>query len=94
MFDITDRPPSVFSFSRQCNLWGFLRCTDSENPDYSAYYHELFLRGQSSKLCFMRRVGIPHGKDRRKFRLPEGNDPNFYAMEPMPDFEDRGTSVV
>jgi hypothetical protein len=37
----------------------------------------------------MRRVGVPHGKDRRKFRLPEGNDPNFYAMEPMPDFEAR-----
>jgi HSF-type DNA-binding len=77
------------SFSRQCNLWGFLRCTEGENPDCNAYYHELFLRGHSGILRFMRRVGVPHGKDRRKYRLPEGNDPNFYSMKPMPDFEDR-----
>jgi HSF-type DNA-binding len=81
------------SFSRQCNLWGFLRCTEGENPDCNAYYHELFLRGHSGILRFMRRVGVPHGKDRRKYRLPEGNDPNFYSMKPMPDFKDRQQTV-
>lgn len=29
----------------------------------------------------MRRVGAPSGVDRRRFKLPEGEDPDFYAMD-------------
>jgi hypothetical protein len=28
----------------------------------------------------MRRVGAPHGLDRRTFKLAEGDDPDFYAL--------------
>lgn len=28
----------------------------------------------------MRRVGAPSGVDRRRYKLPEGEDPDFYAM--------------
>jgi hypothetical protein len=31
----------------------------------------------------MRRVGAPHGLDRRTFKLAEGEDPNFYAFPPL-----------
>lgn len=69
------------SFSRQLNIYGFSRVT--QGPDTGAYYHELFLHGRPDLLRFMKRVGKPHGKDRRTFKLAEGEDPNFYAMGPI-----------
>jgi hypothetical protein len=45
-----------------------------------AYYHELFIRPRPDLHSFMRRVGKPHLMDRRKHKLAEGDDPNFYAM--------------
>lgn len=38
------------SFQRQLSLYGFLRLTCKDNPDYGAYYHEFFLRGHP-RLC-------------------------------------------
>lgn len=70
------------SFSRQLNLYGFLRITTG--TDYGAYYHELFLRGRPDLHNFMRRVGKPHGLDRRKHKLAEGQDPNLYDLPPVP----------
>jgi hypothetical protein len=69
------------SFSRQLNLYGFLRITSG--PDYGAYYHELFLRSRSDLHSFMRRVGKPHLMDRRKHKLADGDDPDLYAYPPV-----------
>jgi hypothetical protein len=69
------------SFGRQLNMYGFSR--SSSEPDAGAYYHELFLRGRPSLCRYMRRAGAPHGPDRRKCKLAEGDDPDFYAMKPM-----------
>ena len=46
-FKATEYP----SFRRQLNLWGFKRI--QKQPDYGAYYHELFLR---SKAFIHRRI--------------------------------------
>jgi len=54
------------SFSRQLQLYGFLRCNTNNNhgtPPSSpktgttTYYHELFLRGRPGLCDFMRRAG-------------------------------------
>lgn len=66
------------SFSRQLNLYGFLR--NVSGKDAGAYYHKLFLRGHPDLCKHMRRVGGPKGLDRRRFKLPEGADPDFYEM--------------
>jgi hypothetical protein len=39
------------SFQRQLHIYGFQRITDKLSPDYGAYYHALFQRGEES-LCF------------------------------------------
>lgn len=70
------------SFSRQLNLYGFLRV--SGGPDAGAYYHELFLKGHPNLCHYMRRVGAPKGLDRRRYKLPEGKDPNFYTLSLPP----------
>jgi hypothetical protein len=68
------------SFARQLNLYGFLRI--STGPDTGGYYHELFLQGRPSLLHHMRRVGVPQGQDRRKFRPKQiAADPDFYSMK-------------
>lgn len=69
------------SFSRQLNLYGFLRVTSGQ--DVGAYYHELFLLGRPKLIRYMKRVGAPHGLDRRRYKLPDGDDPDFYAMKPF-----------
>jgi len=72
------------SFTRQLNLWGFLRVR--AGPDVGAFYHELFLKGYPGLCTHMRRVGTStSGRDRRKFKckITEGGDPDFYAMEPL-----------
>jgi hypothetical protein len=39
------------SFQRQLHIYGFQRVRDKTSPDFGAYHHELFQRGQS-QLCF------------------------------------------
>ena len=69
------------SFSRQLNLYGFLKVTWGK--DAGAYYHELFLKGKPNLINYMRRVGVPKGFDRRRYKLPNGEDPDFYRMPPL-----------
>lgn len=71
------------SFARQLNLYGFQRLLTG--PDAGGYYHELFLKGRPSLAVHMRRVGVPHGKDRRKFKQPQARtlQPDFYAMKKL-----------
>jgi len=75
------------SFSRQLQLYGFLRVMpagggdgNSKKRDVGSSYHELFLRGRPDLCRYMRRVGAPHGPDRRTYKLPSGDDPDFYSM--------------
>jgi len=86
---VTEIMPKYFkqtrwnSFARQLNLYGFLRI--GSGPDAGGYYHELFLKGRPTLCMHMRRVGVPGGEDRRKFR-PKTNgspDPDFYNMKPV-----------
>lgn len=68
------------SFARQLNLYGFIRITSG--PDAGGYYHELFLKGRPNLCLHMRRVGVPQGEDRRKFRPKNKNvEPDFYSMK-------------
>jgi hypothetical protein len=70
------------SFSRQLNLYGFVRI--ASGPDAGGYYHELFLKGRPNLCLHMRRVGVPHGEDRRKFRPKNKSknvEPDFYSMK-------------
>lgn len=68
------------SFARQLNLYGFIRITSG--PDACGYYHELFLKGKPNLSLHMRRVGVPQGEDRRKFRPKNVNvEPDFYSMK-------------
>jgi len=70
------------SFNRQLNLYGFVRITSGE--DIGGYYHELFLKGRPNLCRYMRRVGVPHGEDRRKIRQKEYDpDPDFYSMRKL-----------
>ena len=87
---VSDVMPKYFkqskwnSFARQLNLYGFQRI--SNGPDAGGYYHELFLRGRPNLVLHMRRVGVPQGEDRRKFR-PKNNknsEPDFYSMKRIP----------
>jgi hypothetical protein len=41
----------------------------------------------------MRRVGAPHGLDRRTFKLAEGHDPDFYALPSLKFFSLQRTSL-
>lgn len=71
------------SFTRQLQLYGFLRVADG--VDEGAYYHILFLRGRLELCRYMMRVGTPtQGGDRRRRAYKEvskeGADPNFYAL--------------
>ena len=71
------------SFARQLNLYGFIRITSG--PDAGGYYHELFLKGRPAFAYHMRRVGVPHGADRRKMKSKQEAtvDPDFYSMAPI-----------
>lgn len=71
------------SFSRQLNMYGFLRT--SVGVDAGSYYHELFIQRRPMLCRYMRRVGAPHGPDRRTYKLAEGEDPDFYSMGPIDD---------
>lgn len=55
----------------------------SANVFLDSYYHELFLKGRGELVRYMRRVGAPHGLDRRTFKLAEGEDPDFYQFPPL-----------
>lgn len=63
--------------------YGFLRV--SSGIDNGAFYHELFLGGRPDLAKSMQRVGVPKGVDRRlkHFRSTDGQDPDFYAMQPV-----------
>ena len=60
------------SFARQLNMYGFIRITSG--PNAGGYYHELFLKGRPNLCLHMRRVGVPHGEDRRKVRPKNTNE--------------------
>jgi HSF-type DNA-binding len=55
----------------------------SANDSLDSYYHELFLKDRGELVRYMRRVGAPHGLDRRTFKLAEGEDPDFYQFPPL-----------
>jgi hypothetical protein len=71
------------SFSRQLQLYGFLRIPSG--VDEGAYYHPLFLRGRHAFSHFMKRDGRPVGQDGRQGNQQEddGQTPDFYAMPPV-----------
>jgi hypothetical protein len=70
------------SFARQLNLYGFVRI--SSGPDAGGYYHELFLKGRPNLSFHMRRVGVPQGEDRRKYKVKSSLvEPDFYSMKPV-----------
>jgi hypothetical protein len=74
------------SFTRQLNLYGFLRVLTG--PDEGAYYHPLFLQGREDLCRYMTRVGTPKGgDDRRRSSYRKASsahyDPDFYAMAPV-----------
>jgi hypothetical protein len=76
------RQKNFSSFTRQLSLYGFLRATAGH--DRGSYYHPLFLKGRRNLVMYMRRVGLPNGKeDRRRIQQQEGPDPDFYSMPTM-----------
>jgi hypothetical protein len=75
------------SFRRQLHLWGFKRLVQ-KTPDYSAYYHELYLRSKPLLLRNIVRnrqrskdVGAP--PTIRATSNPNG-EPDFYSMISLP----------
>ncbi len=68
------------SFQRQLNLYGFNRIT--AGPDKGSYYHELFLRSKKALCRAIHRMKVK-GTGCRMASNPR-QEPNFYAMEPMP----------
>ena len=81
------------SFTRQLNLWGFLRLNNCQTgyPEVAGFYHELFLKGYPDLCLFIKRAGAPSGTfDRRKSKFKAGNsktssgntDPDFSNMKP------------
>jgi len=64
------------SFTRQLNGWGFKRLHQAGN-DFSAYYHECFLRGRPHLVGMMKRVMTNQGK---LLAHAEG-EPNFYEID-------------
>jgi hypothetical protein len=68
------------SFQRQMNLYGFRRV--AKGVDKGAYYHELFLKGRQYLCKYIKRTKIK-GASARKCN-PDGDDPNFYRMPPVP----------
>jgi hypothetical protein len=65
------------SFQRQLSLYGFLRLT-RKNEDYSAYYHEFFLRGRPHLCAYMQRTRVK-GYWVRQSSSPD-TEPDFYSM--------------
>jgi hypothetical protein len=65
------------SFQRQLSLYGFLRLTQ-KNEDYSAYYHEFFLRGRPHLCAYMQRTRVK-GYKVRQASSPD-TEPDFYSM--------------
>ena len=64
------------SFARQRSGWGFKRLHRSGN-DFSAFYHECFLRGLPHLIGMMKRVKPNQGK-----LLPHAEgEPNFYEID-------------
>ena len=79
------------SFARQLQLYGFSRVR--EGQDAGAYYHELFLDGIPSLCRYMYRVRAPTGLDGRRYKLADGEDPNFYRMRSIKDSREEAKRV-
>jgi hypothetical protein len=91
---------NIGSFSRQLNLYGFIRvrvpyaetkkAEENEGKRSAScfgylYYHPLFLRRRPELVWYMRRVGAPViGSDRRKCRTPLSKA----TIEYMPPFDE------
>mmetsp|Transcript_609 Transcript_609/g.1323 ORF Transcript_609/g.1323 Transcript_609/m.1323 type:complete len:496 (+) Transcript_609:226-1713(+) len=88
------------SFIRQVNGWGFRRV--QTGPEANSYYHELFLRGKSNLLKFMRRqpasaTNSQGGSSAKSRKEREGSDPDFYEMAetyPLPPNSPRKAKQV
>lgn len=66
------------SFQRQLSLYGFLRLSRKDSPDYKGYYHEFFLRGMPHLCRHIQRMRVK-GYGIRSVSSPE-TEPDFYAM--------------
>jgi len=66
------------SFQRQLYIYGFDRVKDKSSDDYGAYYHKLFIRGESDLCLDMTRqkikgTGLSNEERRRKAALSNAN---------------------
>eukprot|EP00980_Cylindrotheca_fusiformis_P001049 scaffold288_cov97-Cylindrotheca_fusiformis.AAC.7 len=64
----------VRSFHRQLHIYGFQRIKNKDSPDYNAFYHELFCRGDQSLSMLMKREKIKGGKKAPRV------EPDFYSQ--------------
>jgi len=65
------------SFVRQLNKWGFKRIT--RGTDAGAYYHQLFLRGYSNLVSFMKYTKVK-GTGNKMLAYNPDDEPDFYAL--------------
>lgn len=66
------------SFQRQLSLYGFLRLSRRNNPDFGAYYHEYFLRGHPSLCRHITRTRVKGHAIRPSSQAD--SEPDFYSM--------------
>lgn len=66
------------SFQRQLNIYSFLRVADDDG-----YYNELLLRGRSTLASTIPRQ--EHGRHSLRRKYDPASEPDFYAMEWLPD---------
>lgn len=62
------------SFQRQLQIYGFKRIQNKNSPDYNAYWHELFKRGEFELCLNMKRTKIKGNK----VNFKQEKEPDFY----------------